>query len=323
MTSTRDTGLTDFTSSEWNLGLMSRICGLLYKNRAVGSTQIIGIIKGHTHLTNRAVIARYIRLMSKLGILAPPEEDYILTGEGKALVVFARNTENEQLTPYEKTFFYLRLFTTARMQLLTLLATLEASHTDNKSQVAAEYFKRLYSLPYQIWPRPTIKRALEVYERTGRLVKSLQTKFDCMAKWLQQICLVHEYSLTQEGNNILAYYNLHELEPQVIYNAAAAYIEKNPDFWGSRLFPAEASESVLTALFVEAYRLFETKELHLSDARAIWHYIWVKSLWDQHLVLNEDNFRSLLDIFIEKKIIRSVIAGRDGKLAHISHTSEG
>ncbi len=318
MTSTHNTGLTDFTSSEWSLELMSRICGLLYRNRAVGSTQIVSIIKGHTHLTNRAVIARYIRLMSKLGILAPPEEDYILTGEGKALVALARNTENEQLTPYEKTFFYLRLFTTAQMQLLTLLATLEAPHTDNKSQVATEYFKRLYSLPYQIWPRPTIKRALEVNERTGRLVISLQTKFDCMAKWLQQISLIRGFSLTQVGHNLLSYFTLHPIDPQVVCDAAVAYIENNPDFFGSAFIHTEVSKNQLTALFMEAYKLFETKELHLSDARAIWHYMWVKAIWEYHLVLNDTDFRSLLDEFLEKKIIRSVSAGRDGKIAQIS-----
>lgn len=321
MMSLGETGLTDFTSSEWNLRLISRMCGFLYEYKAAGSTQIIGVIKNQTHLTNRAVIARYIRLMSKLGLLARPEEDYILSGEGKALVALAKDSGSEELTPYEKTFFYLRLFKTARIQLINLLATLEITTANEKSSITADYYKRIYRTPSPIWPRPTIMHALEIYQNTGRFPKSLETKFDCMVKWLQQIDLTRNHSLTQRGNDILAYYNLHETDPQIVYNAAVAYIEKNPDFWGSLINSAEVSElskNVFTTLFLDSYRLFEAKELHLSDARAIWHYIWVKALWDHRLILNENHFRSLLDNFIEKKIIRSVSAGRDGKLAYIS-----
>jgi hypothetical protein len=50
-------GISDFTSSEWNLALLTRICRLISEARAVSSEQIISLVKDNTHLTNRAVIA--------------------------------------------------------------------------------------------------------------------------------------------------------------------------------------------------------------------------------------------------------------------------
>jgi len=201
-----DQSISDFTSSEWNLALLTRICKLISDNKPVGAEQIISLVRHNTHLTNRAVIARHIRIMSKIGVLAP-EEGYLVTGEGKSLLAFTKDkAEWGSLTNYEKLFYYLRLFGSAYTQLTILLETLDnRGNQEDKVSLSYKYFQRIYESGGHIWSKATIRDGLSLYERRRIMPKGLQTKFDCMLKWLQQLDLVVDTDITLRGRTLLSY----------------------------------------------------------------------------------------------------------------------
>lgn len=305
-------GISDFTSSEWKLRRFSEFCRLIYDNTVIGEREIIPFLKSKTELENRNVLRRHIRIMNKLGLLKSKEEDYLLSGEGKALLQLMQN----EWGIYEKVFYLRALFTAAFYQMCGLLQAINDDEGKDKLHTVAEYFRKSCDWPSNPWAISTIQEGVKQYEQRGNLPRWFQSKFECMQRWLEQLELIFKLSLTNHGKALIVQLHLDTPQPERIFSLASIYIGKTPE---SVLYYSDREHRLqFMNLFNEAVKLFGRKELRIIDLKAIRVYMCIRFLVDYQIVLETREFDGLINTLVDEGTIRSLVKDDQGQLAYIS-----
>ncbi|MCL0058015.1 hypothetical protein M1N05_03000 [Dehalococcoidales bacterium] len=306
-------GISDFTSSEWKLRRFSEFCRLIYDNAAVGDKEIISLIKSKKELTNRAVIARHIRIMNKLGLLKGKEEDYLVSSEAKALLQLM----GDEWNTYEKGFYLKALFTNAFYQMNGLLQVINDNQGKDKIYIIIEYFRKSCNWPSNPWALSTVQEGLKRYEQQGNLPRWFESKFECMQRWLEQLELISRLSLTNYGKALIVHLNLDTPpQSQQIFSLASIYIGKTPE--SVSCYSDREHRLLFMNLFNEAVKLFGRKELRIIDLRAIRVYICIKFLVDNQIALETSGFDRVINTLVDEGTIKSLIKDEQGQLAYIS-----
>lgn len=303
-------GITDITTSEGNLKRFSQICKLIGdQERALPRNRIVQLIKDQIGLTNDKVIGRHISILEKLSILENKEGMYILSSEGKALYDFIEDLKDKnELSSYEITFYFRTLFTHLFGQLYRVLKKIDKHKERGRDFIIIQYFE---NDDFKLWKKETAK-------------KNLENKFRCMEKWLQTLNLLDKrkniIKLTEEGKLLL--YRMGEFEIDVKDIETRIFLLASNLLYSKKVdeFSYEISEhqNIFNSLLKSSYNKFQVG-FDLADIKAMEIWICIKMLNDFKIRIEGDRFYNLLNqLWRESAIVRSMMTGRDSKLAYIS-----
>lgn len=319
-------GISDIVETEGNLPRFTKICQALQKRKLYTWNEIKSLVKEVTALKNNKPIKRHIEVFKKIGILEQRDDMYMLSSEGKSLLELIKDEIlEEELTISEKIFYFRAFFNNALYQLYILLKTIDQKHnlTDPKEMIV-DYFRNVIKSPLRIWQKDSLRRDIEIYESWGKLQRGIKNKFGCMKRWLMDLKLLEskELILTSIGKEVLEdleKQGLVDIEER-IFSIANIYIKSTgkvnylPRFDYSK----KIHKRLILDLFERAYTLFETQELGVSDAKSIRCFVCIKVLKKHNITLEENSFNNIINELARCGIIRSLMTGREGKLAYIS-----
>jgi len=317
-------GISDIVETEGNLPRFTKICHELHQRKLYSWNEIIPLVKKVTGFTRNSPIQRHIEVFKKLGILDQKDATYTLSSEGRALLQLTKDTPlKEKLTLPEKIFYFRALFNNALYQLYILLKIIDQKRSVTEpKEVVIDYFGNIIKSPLRIWKKESLRRDIEIYESRGTLQSGLQNKFGCMKAWLRYLKLLEskELILTSIGEEVLKdieKQGLIDIEER-IYSIANIYTTGKVNSLPRFDYSKKIHKRLFLELFERAYTLFETQELGISDAKSIRCFVCIKILQDHHIILEEKNFDIIMNDLARSGIIRSLMTGREGKLAYIS-----
>ncbi len=324
------TGISNITRTESNVPRFTKICQELHEHKLYTWDEIIPLVKNLTGFTKDSPVRRHIAIFKKLGIFDQRDAAYILSSEGRVLLELTKDKALEEgLTPPEKIFYFKAFFGNALYQLFILLQTIARKQnlTDQKEAIA-DYFRIIMNSPLKIWRKESLRRNIEIYESRGHLQSGLQNKFGCMKAWLRYLELLQGkgllLSLSPIGKEVLKDLENNRLDiEERIFAVANIYLTSKVGSLPVFDYSKNRHRDLFLELLELAYSLFETRELGISDAKSIRCFVCIKILLDHHLVLEEKDFNNIVNNLTRYGIIRSLVAGRDGKLAYISGFSRG
>lgn len=326
-------GISDLTTSEGYLKRFSLICKLIQLARVSGPRDIISVVREQSGLTKKGgklthpeVIMRHVRIMSHIGVLNSLDEGYTVSSEGKALIQLIGERElimgEGELSREEKVFYFVRLFGSVFWQLYLVLLALFESDNKSRERLIADYFVSVRDKGLLVWSHRQISEDLDRYNRRGELPATFKNRFECMSMWLTQLGLIREgATLTSSGREFMAHISDEIEQGRDIfgnpYSVATIYVNGIAN--SLPRFPqiGEQGRRAVEQLLDLTYTMFETPDLRMSDARAVRAYLCVKLLLEKNIVLEEQDFDNIIYDLANKGLIRSVMTGRNGKLAYI------
>lgn len=310
MEETISEGITDITTSEGNLKRFSRICKLIGdQGRALPRSKVVHLIKEHIGLTSAKVIGRHISILEKLSILENKEGMYILSSEGKALYDFIEDLQDKnKLSSCEIAFYFKMLFTHLFGQLYLLLKTIDDYKGKARDVIIIKYFE---NEDLKLWKKETVN-------------ENLKHKFRCMENWLQALNLVVKrenfIELTEEGKNVLYMIEgigieVKDVKARIFYLANNLIYSKDVEGFSYKI---PEHRNIFNSLLKSSYNKFQVG-FELADIKAMEIWICIKMLNDFKIIIEGDRFYNLLNqLWRESAIVRSMMTGRDSKLAYIS-----
>jgi hypothetical protein len=320
-------GISDITSSEGKLKRFSQICKLITLSGAMKQTELIQLIKAQMKLTNEKVIGRHINIMEKLGILKKLEGGgYLISGKGKALVDLVGDIgmQEKQLTLAEKIFYFQRLFINASSQLFLFLETINKKGGMPRDRIVVSYFTEVLARRLKIWKEDTLKIFLRKSKRNRMVPRSLENRFTCMEMWLRDLELLTKIPLRDQPRNSTLYLteigkSVFQEQPNLekgMFGFCSVFVGQKP--YSLPRFNFYEDQNVFINLFKVAYLKFERAELRLADVEAIRLWICINLLIKHSIIMEEEDFNSSINLLVKKRLIRSVISGRDGTPAYFS-----
>jgi len=326
-------GISDLTTSEGYLKRFTLIAKLIQLARVSGPADIIPIIRKESGLTKTGgtlthseVIMRHLRIMSHIGVLSSPDEGYRISSDGKALARLTNEHDltigTGELTNEEKIFYFVRLFGSVFWQLYLLLLALLDSNDKSMERLVVDYFASVLSKRLRIWSPQQINEGLDRYNRRGELPSKFKNRFECMSMWLAQLGLIDKRAALTNIGREFAGHMIHRVRQQQevpgnLYNVATIYINGLINSLPRFSFEVEGQRSSFMKLFDETYRLFETPDLQMSDARAMRTYLCIEMLLRHGTVFEEQDFDDAIRQLTNEGLVRSAMSGRDGKLAYL------
>jgi hypothetical protein len=326
-------GLSDLTTSEGYLKRFTLIARLIQPARVSGPSDIIAVVRKETGLTKTGgtlthpeVIMRHVRIMSHIGILSSPDEGYRVSSDGKALIQLTGKHElnmgDGELTTEEKIFYFVRLFSSVFWQLYLLLLALLESDDKTIERLIADYFASVLDKRLRIWSHQQVDEGLDRYSRRGELPTMFKNRFECMSMWLTQLGLVDKGVVLSNIGKEFTGHMIHRVNRQQevsgnLYGVATIYINGLADSLPRFSFGLESQRLGFMKLFDDAYRVFETPDLQMSDAKAMRTYLCTKMLLYHSIVFEEQDFDEAIKRLTNEGLVRSAMSGRDGKLAYI------
>lgn len=303
-------GITDITTSEGNLKRFSQICKLIgEQGRALPRSKVVQLIKEHIGLTNAKVIGRHISILDKLSIIENKEGMYILSSEGKALYDFIEDLQDKnKLSSCEIAFYFKILFTHLFGQLYLLLKTINDHKGKARDDIIIKYFE---NEDLKLWKKETVN-------------ENLKNKFRCMEKWLQALNLIVKrenfIELTEEGKNVL--YRIEgigievkDVKARILYLASNLIYSKEVEGFSYKI---QEHRNIFNSLLKSSYNKFQVG-FELADIKAMEIWICIKMLNDFKIIIEGDIFYNHLNqLWRESALVRSMMTGRDSKLAYIS-----
>lgn len=291
---------------------MSRICKNITDTRVVSKRKTARIFED-VGITHTKVIGRYLHILKFLRLIVDRGEFYSLSSEGKVLSIISGNHE---LSTEEKILFFKLFFKKIPDQLYWVLYSVEKNE---KWETSKESFERAvieyFSLPQiqSIWNKKTLMRSIKEYGESGKLARGIENKFETMCSWLRQMDLVKRLPflhLTSKGKRVLEELNkIDEWQSLDANRITAIYYTKD--------FPKGLSQDkfeTITRLVEVSLKDF-SNEAGLCDLRAVKSYSFLIALSKHKTLLDEKNFRSILEALKEKGTIKSFILDRKGRLA--------
>ena len=326
-------GISDLTTSEGYLKRFTLIAKLIQPTRVSGPSDIIAVVRKETGLTKTGgtlthpeVIMRHVRIMSHIGILSSPDEGYRVSSDGKALIQLTGKHElnmgDGELTTEEKIFYFVRLFSSVFWQLYLLLLALLESDDKSIERLIADYFASVLDRRLRVWSPQQINEGLDRYNRRGELPTKFRNRFECMSMWLTQLGLVGKgVALANIGNEFTSHMtrrvNWQQEVPGNLYGVATIYVNGLANSLPRFSFELESQRLGFMKLFDDAYRVFETPDLQMSDAKAMRTYLCNRMLLHHGMVFEEQDFDDVIKQLTNEGFVRSAMSGRDGKLAYI------
>lgn len=316
-------GIADIVETEGNVPRFTKICQELHEHKLYTWDEIIPVVKKLTGFTRHSPVQRHIAIFKKLGIFDQRDAAYILSSEGRVLLELTKDKAlEERLTLPEKIFYFRTFFSNALYQLFIFLQTVnQKQNLADQKEVVVDYFRRIINSPFKIWQKESLRRDIEIYESRGHLQSGLENKFGCMKAWLKHLGLLEGKGLVLSplGKEVLKDLDNNGLDiGQRIFAIANIYLTGKVGSLSCFDYSENKHRDLFLELFGLAYSLFETRELGISDAKSIRCFVCIKVLLDDHLTLEEKSFDNIVNELARSHIIRSLVTGRDGKLAHIS-----
>ncbi len=298
-------GISDIASSEGDLSDFTAICRLICNNRAISKDRLFKIIKNSIINKSDAVIERKLNIMCKLDLLDLANQKFVLRANGKILVEIS-NKQSVFSEKIEKAFYFIILFSSkARLQLTSLLQSINEQNGDDKRENIARYFKA--NIVQEIWNKKTIEKNLTALETTQRLPSMLNNKFSCMEKWLEFIDLIEIRKNGLHANltsGLISSLLNPENKKNIFGEAATKYYTE------SKEFRIKQHYRDLCTYFLEGHGKFLTPA-GISDAEAVAKFVCLQLL-KSNIILEENGFFKLTKKLKKDKILRSVMMGRDG-----------
>lgn len=321
-------GISDMVETEGNVLRFTKICQELHEHKLYTWDEIIPLVKNLAGFTKHSPVQRHIAIFKKLGILDQRDATYILSSEGRVLLELTKDKALEEgLTLPEKIFYFRTFFSNALYQLFIFLQTVDQKESlASQKEVIVGYFRRIINSPFKIWQKESLRRDIEIYESRRHLQSGLENKFGCMKAWLKHLELLEgkDLVLSPLGKEVLKDLENNRLDiEQRIFAIANIYLTGKVGSLPAFDYSKNRHRDLFLELFELAYSLFETRELGISDAKSIRCFVCIKVLLDHHLTLEEKSFDNIVNDLTRCGIIRSLMAGRDGKLAYISGFSRG
>ena len=317
-------GISDMVETEGNLPRFTKICQQLHEHKLYGWDEIIPLVKKVTGFKHYSPVQRHIAIFKKLGILEQKDAAYILSSEGRALLELVKNESlGERLTLPEKIFYFKAFFSNAFHQLFLFLQTVnQKRNLPSQKEIIVDYFRRIINSRYRVWQKESLRRDIEIYESRAHVQSGLQNKFGCMKAWLQHLELLEggDLAISSLGKEVLK-----GLEKnsgldinERIFAIANIYLTGKVNSLSPFDYSKNGHKCIFLEMFELAYSLFETRDLGISDAKSIRCFVCIKMLIDHHLTLEEKSFNNIVNDLVNCQTIRSLVTGRDGKLAYIS-----
>ena len=275
------------------------------------------IIENRIGLKNKKVVERHLRLLELLGVIKRAHDIFVFTGVGLVFGVFLKDVDlsDEKLSIIEKNFYFERLFNpenATHIQLCIFIKALAANPISKKSLVI-DYFQKMK--PFNIWKASVVERNIDLLKRTGNVSSFLNNRVRCQQKWIEALGLSEYGSLMlNESGERMA----HEIEkypgmklckqPEIYKLLSSLDILLAP-------ISLEKDEVELTSLFVEASKTIGTERRARTDF--VKSYMFYKLL-NTHRYFDDASFHGLLELLHGKKIIESVMRGRDGEIHSVT-----
>ena len=316
-------GISDIVQTEGNVPRFTRICQELHQHKLYSWDEIVPLVKKVTGFTHPNPVRRHIAAFTKLGILDQKDATYIMSSEGRVLLELTKGkTFEERLTLPEKIFYFRAFFNNALYQLFLFLQMIDQQHglIDQKEMIS-DYFRAVLNSPLKIWQRDSLRRDIEIYESRDHLQKGLQNKFGCMKAWLKHLELLEGKGLVLSplGKEVLVDLENNSLDiGQRIFALANIYLTGKVGSLPVFDYAQNTHRELFLELFEPAYTLFKTPQLDLSDAKSIRCFLCIKLLLDHQLTLEEKSFDEVVNELARSHMVRSLMTGRDRKLAYIS-----
>lgn len=302
--------LTDITSSEGNLKRFSTICKKFYSVRTISKTKAQLLVK-ETGINHPKVIGRYLHILKVLNFITTKGEFYVLTSFGKVL---AENNTLKDLSSEEKTIFFMSFFKKIPDQLYFVLKSINDLDPIRDYNISFEksvinYFSS--SSVQKIWNKKTIENSIIKYNKTGKLQRGIENKFETMVSWLFQMDLIKRFptlKLTPKGLRVIQ--ELHKnIDDFDLFTLVATYY--SPNF--EKLSPNQENQDLLP-LIEKALGKFSNKE-GFSDLTSVKLYCFVAALVEHKVFLDEKSVFRLLENMKKRGKIKSFLLDRKGKLA--------
>jgi len=316
-------GISNITRTESDVPRFTKICQKLHEHKLYTWDEIMPLVKNLTGFTKDSPVRRHIAVFKKLGIFDQRDATYILSSEGRVLLELTKDKAVEEgLALPEKIFYFRAFFSNALYQLFVFLEKIDQKQNlTNQKEVIADYFRTIVDSPFKIWQKESLRRDIEIYKSRGQLQSGLQNKFDCMKAWLRHLELLEDKGLvlTRLGGEVVKDLKSNDLYiGERIFSMTNIYLTGKIGSLPVFDYAQNTHRELFLELFELAYTLFETPQLGLSDAKSIRCFLCVKLLLDHQLTLEEKGFDDIVNKLARSHIIRSLMTGRDRKLAFIS-----
>jgi len=309
-------GVTDISTSEGKLNRFTQICMLLKSARKLSKPKLYVLLaEKDIGIRNRHVIERHLILLEKLGMIERLGSHYVLRAQGQVLTELAKGEiSSGNLNPAEKILYFKALFTSVlRQQLVELLAIAYANQGAPRKMIVQQYFRT--EVAQKLWNPRVIERNLSEVRETGKVPPFFAHKFGCMEKWLRDVGLLEttDRTLATSPNvpHIIDPLRDGDVAQSRIYQLAQAILVGR-----ATKFDSERHFGELVRLVKLSSRLFAL-ETGMTDIDAMRTFTCINLLMEGHL-LESAEFDSTIGILVAKRILRSVMLGRDGKPAYVT-----
>jgi len=287
---------------------MSRICRRLVTLRLPTKRKTKKILE-EDGIRHPKVQGRYLHILKVIGLLVDRGEFYSLTSAGRVLSVIS---ETKELSLRERLLFFYLFFGSIPDQLVWMLDSIEKNEKseDKSFERAVIYY---FSLPQiqAIWKKATLIRSIREYDKSGKLARGIENKFETQCSWLRQMSLIRKtptLRLTSAGRRVLE--KLRELEalrPIDIKLLTATYYSKNFHFGAS-----QESLETITRVAGDSLQKF-SNEAGLCDLRSVELNLALTALSRFNTLIQEEDFRLILQKLKENGAVKSFILDRKGK----------
>jgi len=309
-------GVTDISSSEGKLHRFTQICMLIKSARKLSKPKLYVLMaEKDIGIRNRHVIERHLMLLEKLGMIERLASHYVLRAQGRVLTELAKGgISSENLSLGEKILYFRALFASVlRQQLVELLEIVQANQSSPRKEIVQQYFDT--QVARKLWNVSVIDRNLSKLRETGKVPSFFANKFGCMEMWLKDLGLLetgnHTIALAPAVPNAVEMLRDDEASKSHIYELAGAiHVGRVTGFDSKRDFDE------LVRLLKGSSKIFAL-ETGVTDFEASKTHVCI-SLLMRGRVLESSEFDEMIRILVAKRIVRSVMLGRDGKPAYIT-----
>lgn len=320
MQTSRGGFIADLTTSEGQLHRFTAICHIVRPRGLVGTDMLIPLVQEELGLRNAKVIKRHLRAMESLGLLTREDTGYVLSSEGKALCALVPAESSTTVQLAEKVFYLRALVLYAPLQFTSALWAISENPGAPKERAITSYGQKVLRNSACTWQEKE-HLALILTRHPDSPPRRIRNNFDCFRLWLKQLELMNpqRLQLTSMGQKLVALFTKDGAEwRKKIYWAASAYVCDEPGCLPYLQYEHEPSRGPFLELFRQAYEIFERPQLRFSDVRSINVYVCITLLAKRYCLLEENTFWQLVRRLVSEGVVRSAMAGRDGKMSYVS-----
>lgn len=307
--------LSDITSSEGILARYSDICKEM-KFEVYTSRKLHKLIEGHQGLSNEKVRNRHIQVMKTLDLIQfRRNKTYKLFTHGKTVVGFDEKSRSKKrcLSNKEKVLYVTLLSRKARKPILLCLENLNLGDLKSRQKIIIEFFGRAQE--YDIWPKETIRKGLQIWDKNKHIHRSFENRFRCIEMWLEDMGLVikrkGEVGITPKGivlRKALQQSGLLALRQSIelISGKRIEVLDVN----------SSASYRLLKENILEKYNVL-LEPTGFVDIQAMYEVVSIELGLERQIFFSKPDLPLLLNEFWQEDLISSLSKDTDGTLRYV------